>query len=390
MWAGTIFRGAGMMIQQLTLGWLVYDLTGSAVLLGALSALRMLPFLVFGPLGGVIADRVDRRRLITSLYCLFSLLSFGMGSLVALRLVEVWHLFAFVAISGVMASFLITVEHSIIPNTVPREELMNAVALDFGAFNTTRVIAPVLGGFLIPVFGAAGNLFVESAVTLCAACVTYLLQLPPVNASGKRSSVFANLKEGVRYLRSNPLVVTIMIVALVPAVFAMPHQALMPIFQKDVLGVGPEGLGFMVGAPGLGAVLGMLFLATIARGIQRKGLFLLSSMTLLGLSLIFFSQSASFALTLVALMGVGGFHALFGATKNTMVQLTVPDELRGRVNSLFLLERGLTPAGSFLAGVAAHYFGAPVTVAVMGSIVVLLAGVVLMCTPQIRARNILS
>ncbi len=378
------------MIQQLTLGWLVYDLTGSAVLLGALSALRMLPFLIFGPVGGVIADRVDRRKLITSLYCLFSLLSLSMGSVVALGIVQIWHLFVFVSITGVMASFLITVEHSIIPNTVPREELMNAVALDFGAFNTTRVIAPVLGGFLIPLFGAAGNLFVESAVTACAALVTYSLRLAPVKAVGKKSSVITHFREGVGYLWSNPMVVTIMVVALVPAVFAMPHQALMPIFQKDVLGVGPEGLGFMVAAPGLGAVGGMLLLATIASGIVRKGLFLLGCMTLLGLSLIFFSQSTSLSLALVALMGVGGFHALFGAIKNTMVQLTVPDELRGRVNSLFLLERGLTPMGSFAAGVAAHYFSAPITVTVMGSMVVLLAALVLLRVPRIRGKNLLG
>ena len=378
------------MIEHLTLGWLVYDLTGSAVLLGALSALRMLPFLIFGPVGGVIADRVDRRKLITSLYCLFSIISFAMGGVVALGIVQVWHLFVFVLVTGVAASFLITVEHSLIPNTVPREELMNAVALDFGAFNTTRVIAPVMGGFLIPMFGAAGNLFVESAVTLSAAFMTYSLRLAPVKALAHKPSVIAHFKEGVGYLRSNPMVVTLMVVALVPAVFAMPHQALMPIFQKDVLGVGPEGLGLMVAAPGLGAVAGMLLLASIASRIMRKGLFLLGCMALLGLSLIFFSQSTSLSLALLALVGVGGFHALFGAIKNTMVQLNVPDQLRGRVNSLFLLERGLTPAGSFVAGVAAHYFSAPVTVTVMGSIVVLLAGLVLLWVPRIRGKNLLA
>ncbi len=183
-----------MMIQQLTMGWLVYDLTGSAVLLGALSALRMLPFLIFGPVCGVIVDRVDRRKLMTSLYCLFSIISFAMGGVVALGIVQVWHLFAFVLITGIMASFLITVEQSLIPNTVPREELMNAVALDFGAFNTTRVIAPVLGGFLIPLFGAAGNLFVESVVTSSAAFMTYSLRLAPVKASSHKSSVLAHFQ----------------------------------------------------------------------------------------------------------------------------------------------------------------------------------------------------
>ena len=313
------------MIQQLTLGWLVYDLTGSAILLGALSALRMLPFLIFGPVGGVIADRVDRRRLITSLYCLFSIVSFIMGGVVALGMVQVWHLFAFVLITGVMASFLVTVEHTLIPNTVPREELMNAVALDFGAFNTTRVIAPVLGGILIPLFGAAGNLFVESFVTACAAFMTYSLRLAPVKASNHKSSVIAHFKEGVGYLWSNPMVVTLMAVALVPAVFAMPHQALMPIFQKDVLGVGPEGLGLMMAAPGLGAVVGLLLLASIGSGIMRKGLFLLGCMELLGLSLIFFSQSTTFSLALLTLMGVGGFHALFGGLLASMCGGIVPN-----------------------------------------------------------------
>jgi MFS transporter, DHA1 family, staphyloferrin A biosynthesis exporter len=211
------------------------------------------------------------------------------------------------------------------------------------------------------------------------------MHVPSTSDEARRSSALANLKEGFSYVWSTPTVLALMILAYVPRIFAVPYQTLMPVFQKDVLRVGPEGLGLLMAAPGVGAVLAVLTLASVANRFRRQGLFLVGSIIVLGLFLILFSQTTSFWLALVVLIGVGAFQMLFLASTNTMLLLTVPDELRGRVMSLYMLDRGLMPAGALFAGVVAHFIGAPSTVATMGTIVIVLALVVAWRVPVIRA-----
>jgi predicted MFS family arabinose efflux permease len=375
---------AGQWIQQLTLGWLLYDLTGSSVLLGALNGLRAVPFLFFGPLAGVAADRMDRRWLMLVTQYVLLIATLTIGVLVASGWLEVWHLFLFTVISGTAWSFSEPVRQSLVPNLVPKTDLMNAIALHSSGFNLMKVVGPSLGGLLIVWFGAAGNFFVQSAAYLGVLITIYLMHVPPTPDEARRSSVSANLREGLLYVVSNPIVLTLMITALVPRIFAVPYQALMPVFQKDVLKVGPDGLGMMLAAPGAGAVLTTLTLASVAQNIRRKGLLLLGGMIFLGIFLILFSQTTSFWLAILLLVGVGGFQVLFMATANTMLQLAVPDGLRGRVLSIYNLDRGLMPAGALMAGVTAHFVGAPVTVGIMGLVVIVLALVVAWRVPLLR------
>ncbi len=375
---------AGQWIQQVTLGWLLYDLTGSSVLLGALNGLRALPFLVAGPIAGVAADRMDRRKLMLNTQYVLIATALCMGALVASGFLQAWHLFLFTLITGVAWAFNEPVRQSLVPSMVPKNELMNAVALNSAGFNLTKVIGPALGGVLIAAFGAAGNFFVQSAAYIGVLLMVYLMHVPPTPEEARQSSALANLKEGLAYVWSNPTVLALMTAAYVPRVFAVPYQALMPVFQKDVLRVGPEGLGLLMAAPGAGAVLAVLLLASLAHSIRRKGLLLLWSLIFLGAFMILFSRITSFPLALLVLVGVGGFQIMFMATTNTMLQMIVPDALRGRVMSLYMLDRGLMPVGSMLAGVAAHVVGAPATVAMMGGIVILLAILVSWRLPLIR------
>lgn len=384
LWTSTLLMSAGQWIQQLTLGWLLYDLTGSSVLLGALNGLRAVPFLFFGPLAGVAADRMDRRWLMLVTQYVLLIATLTIGVLVASGWLEVWHLFLFTVISGTAWSFSEPVRQSLVPNLVPKTDLMNAIALHSSGFNLMKVVGPSLGGLLIVWFGAAGNFFVQSAAYLGVLITIYLMHVPPTPDEARRSSVSANLREGLLYVVSNPIVLTLMITALVPRIFAVPYQALMPVFQKDVLKVGPDGLGMMLAAPGAGAVLTTLTLASVAQNIRRKGLLLLGGMIFLGIFLILFSQTTSFWLAILLLVGVGGFQVLFMATANTMLQLAVPDGLRGRVLSIYNLDRGLMPAGALMAGVTAHFVGAPVTVGIMGLVVIVLALVVAWSVPLLR------
>jgi MFS family permease len=175
-----------------------------------------------------------------------------------------------------------------------------------------------------------------------------------------------------------------MVANLVPNIFAMPYQALMPVFQKDVLGVGADGLGILLAAPGLGAVIATLGLASVSHTVRRKGLLLIGALLLLGFFLVGFSFMTSLPMALLMLVGVGGCQVFYAATTNTLIQTIVPDALRGRVMSIYLLDHGLSPLGSMFAGIGAHFFGAPATVAVMGAMVGLLALVVAWRLPDLR------
>jgi MFS transporter, DHA1 family, staphyloferrin A biosynthesis exporter len=383
--AGTFMMSAGQWIQQVTLGWLVYELTGNSMLLGALNGLRALPFLVTGPMAGVAADRMDRQKLMLRTQYVLIVTAIVMGSLVASGLLQVWHIFVFTLITGVAWTFSEPVRQSLIPSVVPKQELVNAIALNSGGFNLMKVIGPALGGLLIALFGAAGNFFVQSIAYVGVLVMIYLMHVPPTPAEARRSSALASLKEGFSYVWSTPAVLALMILAYVPRIFAVPYQTLMPVFQKDVLRVGPEGLGMLMAAPGVGAVLSVLMLASFANRFRRQGLLLVGSILVLGFFLILFSQTTSFPLALVVLVAAGGFQMLFLASTNTMLQLIVPDELRGRVMSLYMLDRGLMPAGALFAGIVAHFIGAPSTVAMMGAIVIVLTLVVAWRVPAIRS-----
>ncbi|MBI2986034.1 MAG: MFS transporter [Deltaproteobacteria bacterium] len=384
LWVGTMLMSAGQWIQQITLGWLLYDLTGSSVLLGALNGLRALPFLVFSPIAGVAADRMDRRKLLLNTQSILLVTALGMGALVASGLLEIWHLFLFTLITGAAWSFNEPVRQTLVPNLVPKEELTNAIALHAAGFNLNKIIGPALGGLLIALFGAAGNFFVQGLAYAGVLVTIYAMRVPPTPVQARQSTVVANLKEGFAYVWSTPTVFALLLADLVPRIFALPYQALMPIFQKDVLRVGPEGLGMLMAAPGVGALLSTLLLASIAHSFRRKGLLVLGGLILLGIFLFLFSRTTSFPLALLMLVAVGGCQIVFMATTMTMVQMIIPDALRGRVMSLYMLDRGLTPAGSLLAGVTAHFIGAPATVGMMGLIVIILAVLVAWRVPVIR------
>ena len=374
----------GQWVQQVTLGWLVYDLTGNSMLLGALNGLRALPFLVTGPMAGVAADRMDRRKLLLYTQWVLIVTAILMGALVASPFLHVWHIFLFTLITGVAWTITEPVRMSMIPSVVPKRDLANAIALNSGGFNLMKVIGPALGGAMIAWFGAADNFFVQGIAYTGVLAMIYLMHIPPNRAEAKRATAFANLKEGVAYVWSTPAVLALMMLAYVPRVFAVPYQTLMPVFQKDVLHVGPEGLGLLMAAPGIGAVIAVLTLASLGHRIKRQGLLLVGSIVILGFFLIVFSQLTSLPLALITLVIAGAFQMFFLASTATMLQLVVPDELRGRVMSLYMLDRGFMPAGALFAGTAAHFIGAPMTVAIMGAIVILLTLVVAWRIPAIR------
>jgi MFS family permease len=376
---------AGQWIQQVALGWLLYDLTGSAVLLGALNGFRALPFLVFGPLAGVAADRFDRRGLLLLIQPALAVITTVMGVLVLFHMAEVWHLFLFTFLTASMWSITQPVRQTLVPNLVPKRDLMNALALNSMGFNSMKVVGPALGGLLIAAFGAAGNFFVQGLVYSVLMLTIYFMQAPPTPANARKSSPLSNLKEGLLYVKSTPVVLTLIIISLIPHMLSLPiTNALMPVFQKDVLGVGPEGLGLLLAAPGIGAVTATFVLAAWASRVKRKGVVMLVGLGMLGASIILFAQMRSLPMAMLALFFMGACQMSYMTTANTVVQVVVPDQLRGRVMSIWMLDQGLGPIGALFAGISTELIGAPYTATWMGAVVILLALGVAWRVPRIR------
>jgi MFS transporter, DHA1 family, staphyloferrin A biosynthesis exporter len=367
LWIGSMFSGTGMWVQQATIGWVTYDLTGSPFLLGVVNGARSVPALLLGPFGGVAADRFDRKTVMLTSQVSNVLLNFGFAVLIATGYLQVWHLFAFALLSGVSWAFNMPVRTSIIPGLVPRADLMNALALNSAGFNFARVFGPAVAGILIAVTGPAENFFLQSAAYLMVTILVLQIRFP-ASAGRPRGSVAANLQEGAAFIWKNPALRAQMAIGLVPSMIAMPYSALLPIFAADVLHVGPEGFGLLMAAPGLGAVVGTLSLASLPN-LERKGLLLLGSLLSFGVLLVLLALSRSFALDLLLLVAIGAAQMASITTNQTLVQLLVPDELRGRVMGVYMLNQGLYPLGSLFAGALADVLGAPPAVAIMGVLV---------------------
>lgn len=383
LWLSMMFSSAGQWIQQVTLGWLVYEMTGSPLMLGLVNGVRAVPFLISGPFAGVAADRMDRKKLMMVTQSCLMATAFGMGLLVYTGLVEVWHVFAFTLLTGIAWSFNQPVRQTLIPNVVPSHALLNAITLNSAGGQAMRILGPSLAGVLIGVTGVGGNFFLQGIAYLGVMVMIYLMKVPPNPGNTKALSIRGSLMEGFRYVKHHDTVFPLMLMALLPQLFYLPYTSLMPIFAKDVLFVGPEGLGLLMAAPAVGAVTASLAVASLGN-FRQKGLLLLGAGMCAGFFLVLYGTSSWFPLSLILLVGVGVGGSTFFATSNTLVQEIVPDELRGRVMAIYMLDQGIAPLGSLFAGAMASMAGAPMAQQVMGGLLFSMAFIVLVRTPQIR------
>jgi MFS family permease len=373
LWTGLTITSSGQWLQQITLSWLIFDMTGSALQLGTINGLRMLPFLFTSLIGGVLADRLDRRRLmlVTQLYLV--VITLMMALLLYSGRAAVWHLYVFTFISGLGWSFTMPVRHALVPALVPRRDLMNAIALTSVTFNIARVIGPVMGGLLLATIGGAGNFLVQVVMYAIVVVLVAAMRVParpvaPAESAAEHSprpGMWASLLEGLRYIRGNRLVVTLLLLSLITMLLAMPYQSLLPIFVGDIYGLGAGGLGVLMACSGIGSIVAVLALAS-AGDFPGKGRVQLLAFAGAGVSLALFSQMTRVPLATLFLMVVGGCQMLGMTLNQTMIQATITDDMRGRVSSVHLLDAGLMPLGSLVAGALAEAIGAPATVTLMG------------------------
>lgn len=382
-WIGTVVANAGDWMDQIALGWLMWQLTDSGAYLGILAFCRAVPILIFTLIGGALADRVERRRLMQGTQAFAMCLALLLAFLVITDRVEVWHVLAIAALRGVFMSINLPTRQALISDIVGRDQLMNAIALNSATMNLTKVLGGSLGGLLITLIGVGGVFLVNGLSFVVLIVALALMTIPPLTRPLERKSILSSIGEGLSYLRGNRQLRSLTVLALVPMVLGMPYMTLLPIFADDVLDIGNEGYGLLVACTGAGAMVGALTIAALS-GIRQRGRLMLVLMIAFGIMLLLFSRSSYPLLSFGLLLGVGAGQTTYMALNNTLLQTLASDEMRGRVMSIFFLNRGMVPLGTIGAGFASEWFGVQWTVTAMASLLVMLGVVMFIRSPHVR------
>jgi len=370
---GQVVSVTGTWMQQVALSWLVYRLTHSAFLLGLVGFSGQIPSLFLAPVAGVWADRWDRRRLVIATQALAMVQALALAALVLAGSVAVWHLVALSLFLGIVNAFDVPARQSFLVQMVGgRDDLPNAIALNSSAFNAARLVGPAIAGVLIARVGE-GTVFLVNGVSYAAVLVAlFAIRVAPRPAAGRpSSSPWRNLREGVAYAAGFSSIRALLLLVGLVGIAGVPYRVLMPVFATDVLHGDAHTLGFLMGAIGVGALTGALFLAA-RRGVRGLSRVIVGAVALFGASLVGFSFSRSVAVSL-GLAFLAGFGMMLQmASSNTILQTIVDDDKRGRVMSFYAAAfMGTMPIGSLLAGTLADLVGAPRTV-LLGGVVCLL------------------
>ncbi len=374
LFIGTLFASSGLWLQQVTINYLAFALTGSSFVVGLASGARSVP-LFMAPLGGVMADRYDKKQLMLSTQLVQMALTFAFAVVIVGGWLQTWHIFVFSLLSGVAWALNMPVRQSVIPTTVPRGDLMNAMALNSAGFNLTRIAGPALAGLMIAKVGAGENFLIQAAAYLMVAVLVMQLTLPHVQSAASSSgSAMQNLREGASFVWHNSQLRLQMLLALVPVVIALPYIAILPQFNVEVLNGSAATFGLLMAAPGVGAVMATLVVASL-KGNVRYGLLLLGALFGLGLSLMALALATQLWMVLAMLVLTGGTQMVYMTASQSVIQLSIPDEYRGRVMGIYMLNQGALPLGSIFAGTLADLYSASTALVIMGALVAVLAAV---------------
>ncbi len=385
LWQGNSITSMGYWMQHVAIGWLILDLTGSPFFLGVAGFCRAAPMLVLAPVAGVLADRVNRRLIILTsqigLFVITTLITF----LIFSDRITVTHILIASTFHGIAIAIQLPARQALVPQIVGREKLTNALALFSTTQSLSRVLGPSVAGVIMGVAGVGWCVAFQSLSYLWAIGNVLQMRIPGPKRIGRASAgVFANLREGLEFcFRTKPLLFQLLL-AVAPIVLAMPYMTLLPAFARDVYSIGPGGLGLLYASMGIGALTGSMLLASRRGGIRRKQFATVLVAVANGVFLIVFSVAPWLPVALLALAVVGAAGSAFTTLNGTVVQELAPDNLRGRVSGIYLLLMGLMPLGTVPAGIIAAAWGAPVAVALGGSLTIICTLALLAARPQLR------
>jgi MFS family permease len=388
LWYGQVGNGLSTWMDQVARGWLMYELTNSAVQLGAVTAIRAIPLLLFSPVAGAMADRYGRRGQLVAAQSVNAVLYGIMAALIYTHLVHPWHVYAIALGSAVVQVFQGPARQAMTSESVQPEDITNAVGVSSIAFNGSRLVGPAIAGVLIAVVGTAGA-YVAQAVLYLVSTV-WTVQLDPAwdrNTSAQRKnrsgSLLSSTLEGWTFVRHNETVRTGMIILMMAGLLAQPFGTMLPIYAKDILHAGSTGQGLLLSAMGLGAVLSAVVIASFSDRLP-KGYMMTGACFSYGALLVLFAFSQWFVVSLILMVFLGLANVFSNALIQTVVQTHSPSEIRGRVMGIFQQRDLANTAGSMLIGALAGMWGAPWATALMGGTCALGAAAVYLLIPHAR------
>lgn len=331
-WVSLLVSSIGNQLSHVAIGWQIYELTSSPLHLGLTGVFRALPVVVFSLSGGVLADRVDRRRVLIFTQAVATLLALLLAVLTHTGSVQVWHIYAITFLTGAASTFDLPARMALIPSLVAREQLSNAFALNVTLRQTATLIGPFCAGVLIAWLGLSGSYFVNAASYLGVIACLIAMRVHASEAPAKKESSWQAMKGGLSFVGGHSVILGLLVMDTCVNVFSA-HRLMAPVFARDILNVGPQGLGALLGAPAIGALLGSSII--IAMGTPKKsGQLLLWVTAIYGLLLCAFALSRNFALSLAICFFIGALDSVGETLRVTLIQLITPDEMRGRVQSL--------------------------------------------------------
>jgi MFS family permease len=381
-WLGMLASSATMEMSGVAQGWLVYELAGSALALGWVSSGWSIANSILSPFGGVISDRMEKRQLLLWTRGIMALSALAITGLVALGVVQVWHMAAYSLFRGVLFALLMPAQNAYLADLVDRRTMLNALSLNSIGMGLAGIFSSSLAGLLIDTIGVH-SVFLAIALLYLVVCLT-MLKLPSTGRSNPGGrSVWSDLGEGLGYLRIRSIMVPLLGLVFARGLLAMPYRTFMPKYAQDVMGLDAKGLGILMAAPGAGSLVSALVLASLG-DFRGKGRLLMAAGVIMGVALVLFANTQLFVPVLLLLGIVGATGNICMVTNQALIQANCDAPFLGRVMSAYMLMFGLTQLGTIPTGALADRLGVPLVVALQGGLFALVFVLVLFLLPRLR------
>ena len=383
-WLGMLISLIGTWIQAVALNWLVFQLTNSVFLLGVVGFLSSIPIFLLSLFGGVVADRMNKRNILLFTQSSFMVLAFILAFLTQIKLITPLQIMFIAVINGIVMAFDAPSRQAVVVELAGKEYLFNAIALSSVAFNASRIIGPALAGILVAGMGMSGCFYINGISFLAVIIALLLIKTNDGIRKDYKHAMVADLIAGLRLIKDNRVILILITMVGITSLFGISYVILMPIFANDILKVGVKGLGMLMSAAGIGALIAGLLLARLG-DFKYKGKLLILSSLIFSFSLVLFSLSKVYLFSLFTLIFIGWGSVIAIALINTILQTMVNDEFRGRVMSVFMFTfAGIFPFGNLLAGVLSHFFGVSTTVMLCGIVLSAFFIIINILYPDIR------
>jgi MFS transporter, DHA1 family, staphyloferrin A biosynthesis exporter len=384
---GMIGQWASFSMEAVARSYLIYEITGSAALLGLMSLASAIPMILLSLFGGAVADRFPKKRLIQMSQVAMSAVSLGnaiaisTGYLSPQHPESVWVLMVGAIIMGIIMALAMPSRQSIVPELVRRDQIMNAVSLNTLGMSVFQLVGPALAGYIVAAWGYAAVFFCMTGLNALAILATSFLPTTKP-APGRRKNVLVDVGQGLKYIASHKTILSILLLFVASVLLAMPYQMLMPVFAKDILKVGIQGQGTLMSVSGIGALAASLTLASLPS--RKKGLVLIVSNAVMGIALVVFAFSVSWPLSLATMVFVGMGRIGNNTSGATILQMQTEPEYLGRVMSVMMMNFGLSGLGTFFAGVMAQSISAQWSIGMLAAALVAISIASFLFMPRLR------